>query len=120
VDITFGAHAAIGWMEHFGSSKDVPFFERFYVGSGSTVRGFEWGKAGPSSAQGTPLGGDCVTAGNLEVRFPIYQKLKGVLFYDTGRAFNGLDELGHIDLRDSAGLGLRYLTPWLVVRADYG
>lgn len=120
LDITFGAHAMLGWMEDFGSSADVPFFERYFAGSNSTVRGFKWGRAGPISAQNTALGSEIMMVGNLEARLPIYKKLKGVIFFDTGRGFDRLDDFTHTDLRESAGIGLRYLTPWIAIRADYG
>ncbi len=119
-NITLVGHINVGWMENFGNSADVPFFERYFVGSSSTVRGFEWGKAGPISPNGSPLGADVMAVGNLEARVPIYKKLKGTVFFDTGRVFNKIKEFGHVDLRESAGFGLRYLTPWVVLRADYG
>lgn len=120
-DITLGAHAKLGVMEDFGNNcEDVPFFERFFAGSSSTVRGFRWGKAGALSAQGAPLGGDVLFTTNLEARIPIYKKLKGVVFFDMGRTVEKWQDLFDEDLRESSGLGLRYLTPWVALRADYG
>ena len=120
MDITLSAHASAGYIGRFGGSEDVPFFERYFVGSGSTVRGFKWGHAGPLSQQDNALGGDGMVVGNLEARLPIYRQLKGVLFFDTGKAFEKLNDFTRTDMRESAGLGLRYLTPWVVLRADYG
>lgn len=119
-EITFGAHAMIGVMNDFGSSKEVPFYERYFLGSGSTVRGFKWGWAGPMSAQNNPLGSNCLVIGNLEARHAIYKKLHGAVFFDTGKTFHTLSDIDKGDLRESAGLGLRYLTPWFVARVDYG
>ena len=119
-EITIGLHGVVGSMENFGGSQDVPFYERYFIGSGSTVRGFKMGYAGPISAQGTALGSDVEILGNVETRFPIYNKLKGVVFFDMGKGLNRVSDVSHSGLRESAGLGLRYLTPWVVVRADYG
>ncbi len=119
-DITLVGRAEAGYMNTLGHSVDVPFFERYFVGSGSTVRGFKWGLAGPESANESPLGGDIFTVYNLEGRFPIYKKLKGAVFFDSGKAIDKLSEFWHTDMREGAGLGLRYLTPWVVIRADYG
>ncbi|MEI8176275.1 MAG: BamA/TamA family outer membrane protein, partial [Candidatus Omnitrophota bacterium] len=118
--ITLAAHFKAGWVQGFGTSDGVPFFERYFVGSSSTVRGFKWGTAGLSSAQGTPLGGNILLLGSLEARFPLYKKLQGALFFDSGRTFSKVEEVSHLDLREGAGFGLRYLTPWFVARADCG
>lgn len=120
-DITIGGHVAAGLMQNFGSSEDVPFFERFFVGSASTVRGFRWGRDGPRSPdRGTPVGGDFMTIGNLEARLPIYKKLKGAVFFDVGRGYENKRDFGHMDVQETAGIGLRYLTPFIVSRVDYG
>lgn len=119
-NITFATHALLGAMNNFGSSKETPFYERYFLGSGSTVRGFEWGKAGPVSRQDNPLGTDYMLVANIESRIPVYKNLKGAIFLDTGKAFNKFSDIVRTDLRESAGLGLRYLTPWFVGRVDYG
>ncbi|MCX5716520.1 MAG: outer membrane protein assembly factor [Candidatus Omnitrophica bacterium] len=119
-EITLCAHAQLGVMSDFGSTQEVPFYERYFVGSGSTVRGFKWGRVGPMSAQNNPLGDNCILIGNLEARRPIYKKLTGAVFFDAGKTFHDFSDIDKNDLRESAGLGLRYLTPWVVLRADYG
>jgi outer membrane protein insertion porin family len=75
--------------------------------------------------KGPRLIGGAATAGwNLEWRFPIVGDLGGTLFYDATQVWTddrirwrleGLD-----GLRQSAGIGLRYLTPVGPIRLEYG
>ena len=69
----------------------VPVYERFFVGGIQTVRGFQYGEAGPLD----PTTGDVIGSlnelyFNAEWIFPIYKPagLKGFLFFDYGKGFN--------------------------------
>lgn len=119
--ITFVFRVKGGWIGEFGGSEDVPFFERFYVGGSSTVRGYRSRLIGPRDSMGLPLWGEIMALANAEARFPIYKRLNGAVFFDTGSTW---DKFSTIDLssdfKSSIGAGLRYRTKWAVLRLDYG
>ncbi|KPK38316.1 MAG: hypothetical protein AMJ78_10215 [Omnitrophica WOR_2 bacterium SM23_29] len=119
--ITFVFRIKGGWIGEFGGSGDVPFFERFYVGGSSTVRGYRSRLIGPKDSRGLPLWGEIMAIANAEARFPIYKRLNGAVFFDTGSAW---DKFSAVDLssdfKSSIGAGLRYRTKWAVLRVDYG
>ena len=57
---------------------------------------------------------------NEELRFPIYKIVRGVGFFDAGRAFERVSDLSLGALATSAGLGLRLQTPFVMLRVDAG
>jgi outer membrane protein insertion porin family len=86
------------------SSRDargVPIFERYFVGGIYDVRGFSPRSLGPvvralseqsqdSGIRQFLVGGNMQVIGNMEVEFPIFDKvgIRGVVFTDVGNAFN--------------------------------
>ncbi len=114
-------HARIGYAEAL-LSQELPIGERFFVGGINTVRGFNFGRAGPQSTTGQILGGNKELFFNAEYLFPIVReaKLKGVLFADAGRAFDDPERIDLGDLRQSFGGGIRWITPIGPLRLEYG
>ncbi len=110
-------HGRIGWLE--GSS--VPIYEKFFLGGINTLRGFDYNSVGPKD-EGDVVGGERMIQINVEYRFPLVSKagLVGVLFYDTGNAWTASDGYQIGDLRKSAGVGVRWLSPIGPLRLEYG
>ena len=92
---------------------------RFRAGGSTTVRGFEQNALGPLAPDGGSLGGQAVVVVNQELRFPIFKDLKGGLFWDAGNVWAFARELDFKDLRQSAGVGLRYMFPFGPLRLEY-
>jgi outer membrane protein insertion porin family len=102
------------------SGQDVPIWERFYVGGIRTIRGFEYGEAGPEDEVGEVIGSEKEATGTIEILFPVKEEIgvRGVVFFDVGKGFDKFDDLA--PLRTSVGVGLRWLTPLAPLRVDYG
>ena len=111
--------AALGTISAY-SGQDVPIWERFYVGGVRTIRGFEYGEAGPEDETGEVIGAKREAVGSLEILFPLKEEMgvRGVLFFDVGKGFDEFDDF--FPLRTSAGFGLRWLTPLGPLSMDYG
>jgi outer membrane protein insertion porin family len=132
-DTVFMARGRIGYV---GSliDKPVPISERFFVGGSGTVRGFRYGTAGPVDSAGNRVGGNKELIFNFEYNFPIVPaaRLKGVIFYDMGRAFDDnilandplvTDNPTSIrvrDLRHAWGWGFWWLSPIGPLRFEWG
>lgn len=111
----------IGWMDFFGTSKDIPLNERFYAGGPNSLRGFGYQLAGPLDAEGDPIGGRLKVVWNLlEIRQAIYRMIGLAIFADLGNVWTQPEDFRLADIRTSAGLGLRANTPIGIVRLDYG
>ena len=100
--------------------KDVPIYERFYVGGINTIRGFEYGEAGPKDETGEVIGGENMLVFNSEFIFPLSKAigLKGAIFYDAGKGFDKYSEFGR--LKHAVGLGIRWFSPVGPIRIDWG
>ena len=109
-----------GYASGFGG-KELPLYERFYVGGIYSVRGLGFGEAGPRDKDsGDPIGGTEELIFNAEYIFPLISeiRLKGVVFFDAGNAYEDFENFG--DLRYTAGFGVRWISPVGPVRIEWG
>lgn len=110
-----------GYIGIYGRTTKVPIQERFFAGGGNTVRGFKEDSLGPiDDDTGLPLGGRLLWINNLELRYPLYKRIIGVVFFDTGNVWESREDFENISPREGAGIGIRWLTPIGPVRLDYG
>ncbi len=94
--------------------------DRFRAGGGTTVRGFAQDDLGPvDPVADTNIGGEALVVLNQEIRFPVYRWVGGVAFYDAGNVFLDLADFNPINLRHSAGFGLRVDAPFGMLRLDW-
>ncbi len=67
-----------------GSTDQVPIFERLFLGGSNNLRGFPFREVGPQDQNGEPLGGNSMARATVEFTFPLIEKARGAIFYDTG------------------------------------
>jgi outer membrane protein insertion porin family len=104
----------------YGSTPEVPIQKRFFAGGRTTVRGFGQDALGPRGADGSPTGGNYQLILNGELRVPLQYGFLVATFLDAGSVWLSRDPLNGFDLRESAGLSLRYITPVGPISIDYG
>lgn len=113
--------------DSFGSGQNFPFFENFFAGGVSTVRGFAFHTLGPRELCRTnDVIANCENAeavgGNKRVllRSELFLPLFGTgespdkrfsLFVDAGNVFGPEDNVEFSELRASAGLSFIWLSP---------
>lgn len=102
------------------SESDVPVVERFYAGGSTSVRGFKFQNLPPLDASDDPLGGLSLAEASLELRFPLWRKLGGVIFVDAGQLNLAPSSFRASDVYYSTGVGFRYSTPIGPIRVDLG
>jgi outer membrane protein insertion porin family len=114
-----GTAVEIGWMDVFGSSREIPLSERFYTGGPNSLRGFGYQLVGPQDSDGDPIGGRLKLVWNLvEIRQAVYKMIGLALFADVGNVWSEPEGSRISDLRTSTGVGLRANTPVGMVRLD--
>ena len=119
-DTRFAVRGRYGVVEG-RRGQPIPLTERFFVGGINTMRGFVFGRAGPVTPSGSLLGAAKELIFNFDFIFPISSeaKLNGVIFFDYGKGFDE-NEPVNFDLRSSAGLEVRWISPFGPLRAAYG
>ncbi|MBA4349385.1 MAG: outer membrane protein assembly factor BamA [Thermodesulfovibrio sp.] len=101
--------------------KKIPLYERLYIGGINTVRGLGYGDGGPKDVNNEPIGGEKEIVLNAEYIFPIVSeyKFKGLVFFDSGRAYDKGEAFGN-DLRYTSGVGVRWISPIGPLRIEWG
>ena len=119
-DFRHSIRGRIGYGAGF-DGEELPVPEFFFVGGINTVRGFKFGRAGPVTSGNDPEGGNKQLIFNNDLIFPVLPdaKLNGVVFFDYGKGFAKGEKLD-FDLRKSAGLEVRWISPFGPLRAAYG
>ena len=98
----------------------VPYYERYFLGGPTTLRGFEFRDVGPKDAFGTRLGGKTFAFGSVEYSLDIVQPIRFAVFYDVGFAnVNGYD-WDPSNYNDNFGVGLRIFVLGAPLSLDYG
>jgi outer membrane protein assembly factor BamA len=117
--VVLASAARLGVASPLGG-QDLLFSERFFAGGARTVRGVREDGLGPRDFRGDPVGGESMTVFNQEVRFPVYKWLRGVAFVDAGNVFASRSLLDLDGLVGGIGIGARFVTPFALLRVDYG
>ena len=80
----------------------IPLPERFFMGGGSSHRGFGLNQAGPRDPfTGFPIGGSALFLNNLELRFPtvplpyLHDSIGFTVFHDVGNVFSSPNNMLH-------------------------
>ncbi|MBV9949196.1 MAG: outer membrane protein assembly factor BamA, partial [Myxococcales bacterium] len=136
--------------------QGVPIFQRYFLGGILDVRGFYLRSIGPRLPltqgldpnsppipNGANIGGNLEAYSNLELEFPILDKvgIRGVVFFDAGNAWNLEDQFckttpapqfdkvvspcfsfpGSLqNVRTSTGFGIRWFSPLGPLRFEWG
>jgi len=117
----FSVYLKTGFVEKLEPSTEVPIYERFFVGGNIYgVRGYEDKALSPLDDDGYYRGGNFYFTTSFSYKFPIVERMiTGYLFWDVGRAWDGLGDFNFRDLRDGAGLGVKITTPMGPLTLDY-
>jgi len=117
-DLVFSPRARIGYIQPF-ENKEVPVWERYILGGINSIRGLK--DVGPRDpVTNDIIGGTTMLLFNFEFVFPLIKNagMKGVVFFDTGNAWNYEYDLG--DMRKTAGAGIRWYSPIGPLRLEWG
>ncbi|MEY2466342.1 MAG: outer membrane protein insertion porin family, partial [Verrucomicrobiota bacterium] len=119
-----------GVADSYGSTDDVPFYDRYYLGGLYSLRGFRYrgvSPRDPTSGSKEPIGGDTYYFGSAEYSVPIFQseKERGIgmrfaVFYDIGNVMRNPYTYDFQNYNDNWGLGIRLNLPIGPLRLDYG
>jgi outer membrane protein insertion porin family len=125
-----------GYIKNWDDAHPIPVSELYYLGGINSVRGYRLLSIAPTllvGSSGRPdsalfpltVGGNKQLTLNLEVEFPIFEKvgIRGVVFFDAGNAFAAgkfTDPAVPLSLYKSVGFGFRWFSPIGPLRFEWG
>ena len=110
----------IATVSQWGAGNEVPIYERLFLGGSNNLRGFPFREVGPQDQNGEPIGGQSMARTTIEWTFPIIEKARGAVFYDTGFVNSEAWSFGFNHMASDIGIGLRLDLPIGPLRLDYG
>ncbi|VAW38830.1 Outer membrane protein assembly factor YaeT [hydrothermal vent metagenome] len=130
-NLTLSISGEIGYGDGYSDTTKLPFFENFFAGGVSSLRGYRANTLGPKSTvlgdatsgnlpltsrAGDPVGGSLKTLGSVELVFPtpfakVGNAARLALFWDFGNVFNTFDDFEGREFRHSAGIALKWQAP---------
>jgi outer membrane protein insertion porin family len=109
------------WSEDgLTGNKELPVFERFYLGGPNSIRSFKARKVSPVDDAGVRIGGTSEVLGNVEYLVPLPFNFRVAAFFDIGNVYGFNTKFDLTDLREAAGAGVRWQSPFGPIRVDYG
>ncbi len=94
---------------------ELPVSVRFFTGGDQSVRGYQFNELGAANNAGEVVGGKHLLVGSIEYDVPVFGGWSVAAFLDTGNSFQ---DFGNMTLKESAGLGVRWLSPIGPIRVD--
>jgi len=114
-------NAEVAGVDRWGDqTKLVKIYDRLFLGGSNNLRGFDFRDVGPKDPNGEPLGGQSMARATIEWTFPIVEKARGALFYDTGFVNTNPWDYNFNNVASDIGFGLRLDLPIGPLRVDYG
>ncbi len=115
-----------GYVTAFNETREVPVFERFFIGGQDSLRGYSI-----TGEVGARNGGTVYDVFNIEFSFPMARErrrtiVKFVTFFDAGGSWATPNDMrlrvgpGEQDIKTDVGFGIRFTTPAFPIRLDWG
>jgi len=93
--LTLGMRGQAEYIHTFSGSKELPIFEKLFLGGEYSIRGFDIRTVGPQDpSTGLVLGGNKSLLFNIEEQVTIAGPVRAIVFYDAGQVQPGPTLLG--------------------------
>ncbi|WP_414664831.1 outer membrane protein assembly factor BamA [Horticoccus sp. 23ND18S-11] len=109
-----------GVVQNFGDAADVPYYNKWYLGGPTTLRGFEFREVAPRDAFNEPIGGKTYGFFSAEYSLDIVSPIRFAIFYDAGFVNRGAYDFNPASYNDNFGFGLRLFVAGAPLSLDFG
>jgi outer membrane protein insertion porin family len=113
--MSLGTRAEYAFIAPFGDTRVLPWYQRYFLGGETQIRGYPIRSISPTNSQNTPLGGNKFVLFNAEYYFDVFGPLRMLLFFDAGQAYLEGQSIDLAELRTSTGVEARFVMPVLNV-----
>lgn len=112
--------ARAGVIQNYGDSRNVPYYDRFFLGGPYNLRGFEYRDVGPRDTFDEPIGGKSYGFFSAEYSLDIVSPIRFAIFYDAGFVNEDAYEFSPVRYNDNFGFGLRLFVAGAPLSLDFG
>ncbi len=121
-DSIFSVNFALETVDTVDSDKDVPIFERCYLGGQSNLRGFRYRDVGmidPELSGDETMGGKSSAYVQFEMTLPVFESVRFATFVDLGFVHEDSFDFDPGEFAADYGIGLRINLPMGPLAVDY-
>ncbi len=98
----------------------VAYYNKYYLGGPTTLRGYEFRDVSPRDAAGEPIGGKSYGFFSAEYSMDVVSPIRWALFYDAGFVNKGAYDFSPANYNDNFGIGLRLQVAGSPLSLDFG
>ncbi len=109
-----------GVVQNFGDARDVPYYNKWYLGGPTTLRGFEFRDVSPRDQFDEPIGGKTYGFFSAEYSLDIVSPIRFAIFYDAGFVNADAYDFNPATYNDNFGFGLRLFVAGAPLSLDFG
>jgi outer membrane protein insertion porin family len=109
-----------GVIQNFGASNDVAYYNKWYLGGPTTLRGFEFREVSPRDSFDEPIGGKTYGFFSAEYSVDIVSPIRFAIFYDAGFVNRRAYDFNPSQYNDNFGFGLRLFVAGAPLSLDFG
>ncbi|HSL22354.1 MAG TPA: outer membrane protein assembly factor BamA [Vicinamibacterales bacterium] len=114
--VSLGLRVQTQYVAPYGSTQELPIFEKLFLGGEYSVRGFDIRTIGPRDPlSGLVIGGNKSLLFNAEYLISVAGPVRLVLFYDAGQVQDRGQKFALDDFKTSTGAEVRFFMPVLNV-----
>ncbi|QHI68510.1 outer membrane protein assembly factor BamA [Tichowtungia aerotolerans] len=119
-DHVLNVRGSLSSVDSYGD-EEVPIFDRLYLGGPRTLRGFDYRDVSPRDPNNNnePYGGRASWFASAEYTVPLWDKIRGAIFYDIGAVGEDPFEFFDPEINSCYGIGARFDLPMFPLRLDY-
>jgi outer membrane protein insertion porin family len=109
-----------GVVQNFGDATDVPYYQKWYLGGPTTLRGYEFRDVSPRDQFDEPIGGKTYGFFSAEYTIDIVSPIRFAIFYDAGFVNSKAYDFNPANYHDNFGIGLGLFVAGAPLRLDFG
>jgi len=110
-----GLRGDVAWIKPYSDTRILPYYQRYFLGGETQIRGYNLRTVGPIDSSGRALGGNKYLLFNAEYYYDVFGPLRALLFFDAGQAYLEGQTMNPKDLVMSTGAEVRFIMPVLNV-----